>query len=109
MKAILLSLTLLCASLFASAESDNPHVIMHTNRGDITIELFPEQAPVTVDNFLHYVRSGFYNGTIFHRVIPRFVIQGGGFTPDMMRKATRDPIVNEADKRLPHPVHGAYQ
>lgn len=75
-------------------------VVFSTNHGDIVIELFPEQAPVTVENFLSYVDSGFYDGTIFHRVIPGFVIQGGGFTPEMQQKRTQDPIKNEADNGL---------
>ncbi|SIN90231.1 peptidyl-prolyl cis-trans isomerase B (cyclophilin B) [Sulfurivirga caldicuralii] len=78
----------------------NPKVIFHTNKGDITIELYPEKAPKTVENFLRYAKEGFYNGTIFHRVIPGFVIQGGGHTPDMDRKPTHEPIENEADNGL---------
>ncbi len=68
--------------------------------GDITVRLFRDNAPVTVENFLSYVESGHYSGTIFHRVIPNFMIQGGGFTPDMTEKPTGDPIVNEAKNRL---------
>ena len=75
-------------------------VIFSTNQGDFTIELFAEKAPITVDNFLQYVKDGYYDGTIFHRVIPGFMIQGGGFTEDMRQKATRDPIKNEADNGL---------
>ncbi|MGD8379106.1 MAG: peptidylprolyl isomerase [Gammaproteobacteria bacterium] len=75
-------------------------VVFETNVGTLRIEVYPEQAPVTVQNFLDYVNSGFYDGTIFHRVIPGFVIQGGGFTPEMQQKATREPIVNEADNGL---------
>jgi cyclophilin family peptidyl-prolyl cis-trans isomerase len=75
-------------------------VVFSTNHGDITLELFPEQAPVTVENFLSYVDAGFYDGTIFHRVIPRFVIQGGGFTAEMQQKKTQAPIKNEADNGL---------
>lgn len=75
-------------------------VVFETNKGDITLELFPEEAPVTVENFLQYVDDGFYDGTIFHRVIPGFVIQGGGFDSDMNQKSTRDPITNEADNGL---------
>jgi cyclophilin family peptidyl-prolyl cis-trans isomerase len=80
--------------------SGNPRVLMKTSMGDIVIELFPKEAPKTVENFLQYVRDGFYDGTIFHRVIPGFVIQGGGFTAEMQRKETRPPIVNEADNGL---------
>ena len=75
-------------------------VILHTNRGDITIELDAENAPKTAENFLQYVRDGFYDGTIFHRVVPGFVIQGGGLTPDLANKKTRAPIANEAKNGL---------
>jgi cyclophilin family peptidyl-prolyl cis-trans isomerase len=68
--------------------------------GDITIELFKEQAPVSVDNFTRYVRDDFYRGTIFHRVRPGFMVQGGGFTADLVEKATRPPIQNEATNGL---------
>jgi len=83
-----------------SSESDNPQVTIHTSRGDIRLELFPKAAPVTVANFLQYVNDGFYSGTIFHRVISYFMIQGGGMTADMKKKPTRDPIQNEADNGL---------
>ncbi len=72
-------------------------VIFSTSMGDITIELLSEEAPITAKNFLDYVDAGFFDGTIFHRVIPGFVIQGGGFTADMNQKETRAPIKNEAD------------
>jgi len=72
-------------------------VIFETSLGDIRIELMTEEAPVTTENFRRYVEEGFYDNTIFHRVIPGFVIQGGGHTEDMSRKPTRDPITNEAD------------
>ncbi len=72
-------------------------VVFSTNYGDIKLEMMPEEAPLTVENFLQYVDDGFFDGTIFHRVIPGFVIQGGGFTAEMEQKATRDPIKNEAD------------
>ena len=68
--------------------------------GKIKIELDPEKAPISTKNFLEYVNSGFYKGTIFHRVIPGFMIQGGGFTPDMTEKKTREPIRNEAGNGL---------
>ncbi len=84
----------------AAGKGQNPQVVFRTTKGDITIELFADQAPLTVKNFLAYVNSGFYNGTIFHRVIPGFVIQGGGFTPEMERKATNPPIKNEAANHL---------
>ncbi len=75
-------------------------VKLETSKGDIVIELNEEKAPVTVQNFLNYVRDGFYDGTIFHRVIPSFMIQGGGFDDQMMQKMTQDPIKNEADNGL---------
>jgi peptidyl-prolyl cis-trans isomerase A (cyclophilin A) len=75
-------------------------VVFETNYGPITIELFDDAAPVTVENFLAYVDDGFLDGTVFHRVIPGFVIQGGGFTEDMQQKKTRPPITNEADNGL---------
>jgi len=81
-------------------EKELPTVILHTSLGDITVELYADQAPVSVDNFLAYVRDGHYDGTVFHRVISDFMIQGGGFTPDFERRETRDPIVNEADNGL---------
>lgn len=77
-----------------------PRVDLHTSKGLIVVELFADKAPKTVANFLDYVKSGFYDGTIFHRVIPGFVIQGGGFTAEMKQKDTRAPIPNEADNGL---------
>lgn len=76
------------------------HVLLRTSLGDMTLELYPDLAPVTVENFLTYVRNGFYEGTIFHRVIEGFMIQGGGFTEDLTMKPTMDPIPNEADNGL---------
>lgn len=84
----------------AGAASKNPTVLMETSLGNVTIELFQKDAPITVKNFLSYVRDGFYNGTIFHRVIPGFMVQGGGFTPGMEEKTTRAPIRNEAANGL---------
>ena len=78
----------------------NPHVKMRTNLGDIVLELYPDKAPKTVANFLQYVGSGHYNGTVFHRTIQKFVIQGGGFTPDFQYKPTLDPVPNEATNGL---------
>lgn len=78
----------------------NPRVALETTKGRIVIELHADKAPKTVKNFLDYVKSGHYNGTIFHRVVPDFVVQGGGFTADMTEKNTREPIQNEADNRL---------
>jgi len=77
-------------------------VKLATTMGDIVIELDEDKAPVTVQNFLNYVRDGFYDGTIVHRVIPGFMIQGGGFNDQMMQKMTQDPITNEADNGLPN-------
>ncbi|MHB8494135.1 MAG: peptidylprolyl isomerase [Casimicrobiaceae bacterium] len=71
-------------------------VILHTNHGDITLDLDAENAPASVANFLQYVRDGHYDNTLFHRVIPGFMIQGGGFTPGMSQKPTRAPVANEA-------------
>jgi peptidyl-prolyl cis-trans isomerase A (cyclophilin A) len=75
-------------------------IILSTSLGDITIELFDAEAPVTVENFLQYVDDGFFDGTIFHRVIPGFMLQGGGFTADMKEKKNRPPIKNEAGNGL---------
>ncbi|MDG2048402.1 MAG: peptidylprolyl isomerase [Halioglobus sp.] len=103
----MLKLVLLCASLMLSSitlagetASSNPFVTIKTSEGDITVELFADKAPITVANFLSYVDSGFYNGTIFHRVISNFMIQGGGFLPDMTEKKNSDPIINESKNRL---------
>jgi len=78
----------------------NPQVKLSTTMGDITLELFPDKAPATVANFLQYVKEGFYDGTIFHRVIDGFMIQGGGMDAQMKEKPTRAPIQNEADNGL---------
>lgn len=78
----------------------NPQVTMQTSAGTLTIELFEQEAPVTVQNLLSYVDAGFYNGTIFHRVISNFMIQGGGFTPAMEQKMTNPPIANESGNGL---------
>lgn len=82
------------------ATNSNPKVIIETSAGDFTVELFADKAPETVKNFLSYVDSGFYQGTIFHRVIPNFMIQGGGFTKELAKKDTQAPIKNEASKAL---------
>ncbi len=78
----------------------NPRVEMRTSLGTMKIELYPDKAPKTVENFLQYAREGFYDGTVFHRVISGFMIQGGGFSPDMSEKETRAPIENEASNGL---------
>lgn len=82
------------------ADVATPYVTMQTNFGDVVIELNPEKAPVTVANFLGYIKDGHYKGTIFHRVIKDFMIQGGGFTETMTKKATKDAIKNEAKNKL---------
>lgn len=79
-------------------------ITLHTNHGDIQIELNSDKAPKTCENFLQYARDGFYNGTIFHRVIDGFMIQGGGFDKNMQQKPTRAPIENEADNGLKNEV-----
>jgi len=98
MKKLTLSLALLMLALPLMAQ--NTLVKMSTSEGDIYLKLNNEKAPATVENFLSYVNDGFYNGTIFHRVISTFMIQGGGFTEDLERKPTKDPIKNEANNGL---------
>jgi peptidyl-prolyl cis-trans isomerase B (cyclophilin B) len=95
-----LGLILIPSAGFAAAERSNPLVKLETSMGEIVLELNPEKAPATVANFLQYVKDGFYNGTIFHRVINGFMIQGGGFDANMSQKPTRAPIKNEADNGL---------
>ncbi len=82
------------------AEVAKPYVTIQTTQGDIVLELHPQQAPITVANFLAYIKDGYYKGTIFHRVIKDFMIQGGGFTESMTRKSTQEEIKNEADNGL---------
>ena len=84
----------------SASASTYPSVVFETSQGNFTVELYPEKAPKTVANFLQYVKDGFYENTIFHRVINRFMIQGGGFERDMTEKNTRAPIVNEAGNGL---------
>lgn len=88
------------ASAQTSQPKANPRVALETSKGKIVLELYPDKAPVTVKNFLDYVQSHQYDGVIFHRVIPDFMIQGGGFTSDMKQKAARPPIKNESDNGL---------
>ncbi len=95
--------TLLFSSVLLAAET--PHVVLTTSLGEVEIELNEEKAPVSVKNFLSYVDSGFYSGVQFHRVIPGFMIQTGGFTADMAQKDPQAPIKNEADNGL-HNVRG---
>lgn len=113
----LLGLLLAASSTLASAQatnpsstqgttmSTNPQVLLQTNKGNITLELDAEKAPKTVANFLNYVNEGFYNGTIFHRVIPNFMVQGGGFEVGMTQKNTNDPVENEANNGLKNDVY----
>lgn len=102
---VLLSFSLF-SSAYAQSETEpkatqtNPQVLIETSMGNIMIELYPNKAPISVKNFLRYVNEGFYDGTIFHRVIPNFMVQGGGFTPDLQKKHTHAPIQNEADNGL---------
>jgi peptidyl-prolyl cis-trans isomerase B (cyclophilin B) len=101
--AIISTLIIFGVLLFAGSAltaDNNPKVMLDTSKGKIILELYPEKAPETVKNFLNYVDEKFYDGTIFHRVIPKFMIQGGGFTADMKHKPTRAPIKNEADTGL---------
>jgi cyclophilin family peptidyl-prolyl cis-trans isomerase len=84
----------------APAAKPNPRVTLDTSKGKIVVELFPDKAPLTVANFLQYVKSGFYDGVIFHRVIPDFMVQTGGFTPDMKQKPTKGQITNESKNGL---------
>ena len=95
-------LVLAAAPTFAQEAAANPVVLMKTSMGDVKIELFADKAPLTVKNFLQYVEDRFFDGTIFHRVIPDFMVQGGGFTEDMQRKETRATIKNEARTDVPN-------
>ena len=100
---LIAAVTLMITSAYSEeqkAHSTNPVVVMKTSKGTIEIELFSDRAPETVTNFLSYVLQSFYDGTIFHRVMEGFMIQGGGFTPDMVEKPTMPPIKNEAANRL---------
>jgi cyclophilin family peptidyl-prolyl cis-trans isomerase len=92
--------SLLLAALPLAARAQNPQVTLETSHGVIVLELYPDKAPATVANFLEYVKAGFYDGTIFHRVIDGFMIQGGGFTADLGKKDTRAPIKNESENGL---------
>ncbi len=97
---MLVTISLVLVAGSAIAENHNPKVVLNTSKGQILLELYADKAPETVKNFLVYVDAKYYDGTIFHRVIPNFMIQGGGFTADMKRKTTRPPIQNEADKGI---------
>ena len=100
MIAILIVLGVTLTAGAADKPAANPRVVLDTSKGEIVLELYLQKAPETVVNFLGYVDSKFYDGTIFHRVIPKFMIQGGGFLPLMKRKPGKGPIKNEADKGL---------
>ncbi|BBD80009.1 peptidylprolyl isomerase [Aerosticca soli] len=101
---LLFALTLPFASAAQTAPGASapahPQVLLRTSMGDITLELYPDKAPKSVANFLQYVRSGFYNGTVFHRVIPGYLVQGGLYTRELQPKRTRSPVPNEADNGL---------
>ncbi|MDG1065212.1 MAG: peptidylprolyl isomerase [Luminiphilus sp.] len=103
--AVLLGLLTSSGSLFAQDNASTVRVKLVTSAGDITLRLYPEKSPVTVKNFLAYVDSGFYNETIFHRVIRNFMVQGGGFTTAMTEKESGEPIVNESRNKL-HNIRG---
>ena len=104
MKAILIATLIVVGVVLAAGAADkpgdNPKVVLDTSKGKIVLELYLQKAPETVVNFLSYVDAKFYDGTVFHRVIPSFMIQGGGFTVFMKRKPGKRPIKNEADKGL---------
>ncbi|MEW6520743.1 MAG: peptidylprolyl isomerase [Thermodesulfobacteriota bacterium] len=105
MQKLLIFLVLLCQPLLAqaadsAAQPAKANIIMETSMGTIKLELFDDKAPITCSNFRRYVNEGFFNGLIFHRVIPGFVVQGGGFEPGMKKRNTHEPIVNEADNGL---------
>lgn len=97
---VLIMLVVVQSAVAADQATVNPRVALETSKGRIVIELFPQKAPATVKNFLSYVDAGFYDGTVFHRVIPKFMIQGGGLTVDMKIKPTEKPVPNEADNSL---------
>ena len=88
------------ATAAENRDAESVRILLETGKGEIVLELFPADAPETVENFLRYVEEGFYEGTIFHRVIPGFMIQGGGYDQAYKRKETHDPVVNEADNGL---------
>ncbi|SNR88223.1 peptidyl-prolyl cis-trans isomerase A (cyclophilin A) [Methylobacillus rhizosphaerae] len=95
-----LSLAILVSSLSALAAGTPPQIEVQTNHGNFIIELYPEKAPKTVENFIQYVTSDFYTGTTFHRTVDRFMIQGGGLTAEMQEKSTFSPIENESNNGL---------
>ena len=93
-------LLLACTTNVHAASTSEPSVIFETSQGNFTVELYPDKAPKTVANFLQYVKDGFYENTIFHRVMNNFMIQGGGFERDLTEKSTRAPITNESNNGL---------
>lgn len=100
LKKLIISICSLFILSFPAMADLNPQVLLTTNQGEIVIELDQKNAPITVENFINYVNSGFYNGTIFHRVIANFMVQGGGLTEDMAQKSALPPIKNEAANGL---------
>lgn len=96
----LLVLSLLCMMTVVSSASAATQVIFETNQGNFTVEVYADKAPKTVENFLQYVKDGFYTNTVFHRVISRFMVQGGGFDRELTEKPTRAPIINESNNGL---------
>lgn len=100
LKRTLAAFTFAALSSVTTQAFADTHVLMTTSVGNIELALNDEKAPVSVKNFIQYVNSGFYNNTVFHRVIPGFMIQGGGFTADLQQKTTQPPIKNEADNGL---------
>lgn len=101
MKKIAMWALMVCLPLTVfAAEGADPRVKIETTKGDMVVELNQEKAPKSTENFLRYVNDGFYNGTVFHRVIPGFMVQGGGFTSDLQKKDTHEPIENEAKNGL---------
>jgi len=102
LRAVVAALALLVSIAAGAADAANPRVEIKTGMGAIVVELDPAKAPLTVENFLQYVKAGHYDGTIFHRVMPGFMIQGGGFTPEFKEKPARKPVRNEAANGLPN-------
>ena len=100
MLAIILSAAMSAAYAGSDDSAENPRVLMKTTDGDITIELYADKSPITVENFLRYADEGHYDGTVFHRVISNFMIQGGGFDVELTEKETRGSIVNESKNKL---------
>ena len=104
MKKFVSLLALLACFTMSSVYAAPINIRMQTSKGDIYLELYPDKAPKTVENFMRYVHAGFYDGTIFHRVIDGFMIQGGGYKPDFTRKPTLAPIKNEANNGLQNTI-----